>query len=95
MQAETPEARSALVENLPMLRERLAEQGIRIDRFDVDLMDHSDRQQQQSLGDQPRGESSKRTQPEPGTSPRAGVAVREATSVSSAGGGPAGLNVVV
>jgi flagellar hook-length control protein FliK len=37
LEAETPAARSLLLENLPMLRERLAEQNIRIDRFDVDL----------------------------------------------------------
>ncbi|MEX2026931.1 MAG: flagellar hook-length control protein FliK, partial [Pirellulaceae bacterium] len=38
LEAETPTARTALIENLPALRERLAEQGIRIERFDVDLM---------------------------------------------------------
>jgi flagellar hook-length control protein FliK len=38
MEAETSAARSALIENLPALRERLAEQGVRIERFDVDLM---------------------------------------------------------
>ena len=39
MEAETPAARTALLDSLPVLRERLAEQGIRIDQFDVDLMD--------------------------------------------------------
>jgi flagellar hook-length control protein FliK len=38
MEAETSAARTALIENLPALRERLAEQGVRIERFDVDLM---------------------------------------------------------
>jgi flagellar hook-length control protein FliK len=41
VETETPAARSVLIENLPALRERLAEQGVRIERFDVDLMQHS------------------------------------------------------
>lgn len=41
LEAETPAAQSLLLDNLPMLRERLAEQNIRIERFDVDLMDRS------------------------------------------------------
>jgi len=40
LETETSSARTALIENLPALRERLAEQGIRIERFDVDLMQH-------------------------------------------------------
>lgn len=42
IEAETAMARSLILENMPVLRERLAEQGIRVDQFDVDL---SDRQQ--------------------------------------------------
>ncbi|HUE71345.1 MAG TPA: flagellar hook-length control protein FliK [Pirellulaceae bacterium] len=38
LEAETQVARAALIEQLPTLRERLGEQGIRIERFDVDLM---------------------------------------------------------
>jgi flagellar hook-length control protein FliK len=38
LEAETDVARAAIVDNLPALRERLAEQGVRIERFDVDLM---------------------------------------------------------
>jgi flagellar hook-length control protein FliK len=38
LEAETAEARTALLDNLAALRERLAELGIRIERFDVDLM---------------------------------------------------------
>ncbi len=38
LEAETSAARAAILENLPQLRERLAEQGIRIDRFDVELL---------------------------------------------------------
>ncbi|MBC7856281.1 MAG: flagellar hook-length control protein FliK [Pirellulaceae bacterium] len=38
LETETEAARSTLVSNLPALRERLAEQGVRIERFDIDLM---------------------------------------------------------
>lgn len=41
LEAETAAARTVLVESLPQLRERLAEQGIQIERFDVDLMNQS------------------------------------------------------
>ena len=40
-QTETTQARDALVDNLPALRERLAEQNIQVDQFDVDLFDSS------------------------------------------------------
>ncbi|MFT5527490.1 MAG: flagellar hook-length control protein FliK, partial [Pirellulaceae bacterium] len=39
IEAETPAARAALLENVNDLRQRLAEQGIRIEQFDVDLND--------------------------------------------------------
>jgi flagellar hook-length control protein FliK len=39
VEAETPAARNLLLENLPDLRERLAQQNIHIQQFDVDLMD--------------------------------------------------------
>jgi flagellar hook-length control protein FliK len=38
LETENSAAKTALLDNLPALRERLAEQGLRIDRFDVDLM---------------------------------------------------------
>lgn len=41
METETEAARASLVSNLPALRERLAEQGIRVERFDIDLMQQS------------------------------------------------------
>ena len=39
LEADTPMARSLLMDNLPVLRERLAEQGIRVEQFDVELLD--------------------------------------------------------
>lgn len=56
LETETSSARTVLVENLPALRERLAEQGVRIERFDVDLM------QQPSGG--PAGQPQDRSPPE-------------------------------
>lgn len=38
LETETADARAAILENLPALRERLADQGVRVERFDVDLM---------------------------------------------------------
>jgi flagellar hook-length control protein FliK len=37
IEADTPAARSALLDSLPVLRERLAEQQIRVEKFDVDV----------------------------------------------------------
>ncbi len=37
LEAETPAARRLLLDNLPALRERLAEQNVRVERFDVDV----------------------------------------------------------
>ena len=42
-ETETPAARNLLLDNLPALRERLAQQDIKVQQFDVDLMDSSRR----------------------------------------------------
>jgi flagellar hook-length control protein FliK len=39
LEAETTSARNLLLDNLPALRERLAEQNIKVERFDVDVRD--------------------------------------------------------
>lgn len=41
VQAETTSARNLLLDNLPTLRDRLAQQDIKVQNFDVDLMDRS------------------------------------------------------
>lgn len=41
LEADTTSARVALLDNLPALRERLAEQNVRVERFDVDVRDES------------------------------------------------------
>jgi len=50
LETETSAARAALIDNLPALRERLAEQGVRVERFEVDLM----QQQSGGMPDRPR-----------------------------------------
>lgn len=68
VEADTPAARTLLLENLPLLRERLAELGMRVDQFDVDLTDRhaggtpeglprNDRRQEE---DRPRSEDRSR-----------------------------------
>jgi flagellar hook-length control protein FliK len=52
LEAETASARNVLLENLPALRERLAEQNIKVERFDVDVRD----QQRQAPGEQFAGQ---------------------------------------
>ncbi len=41
VEAETPTARNLLLDNLPALRDRLAQQDIKIEQFNVDLSDRS------------------------------------------------------
>jgi len=64
LEAETSAARTILLDNLPALRERLAEQEIRIEKFDVDVRDEG-RQQPDNPGTEDR--KSNRPQQESGT----------------------------
>lgn len=74
--AETETARAILLENVPALRDRLAEQSIRLERFDVDLSDQTvggapqqsrdDRQPHETAGWSPRrGNAARRDAPAP------------------------------
>jgi flagellar hook-length control protein FliK len=60
IETETPAARQALTDGLPALRDRLAEQNIRVERFDVDLFNSGGgasqmpQQQYDQGGDGPR-----------------------------------------
>jgi flagellar hook-length control protein FliK len=93
LEAETSAARTALIDNLPALRERLAEQGVRIERFDVDLMqrqpggtpDQPGGRQQEPLSDQFRLSPPR---------PRSQSGVSTLPSSVSAGSAD-GLNVIV
>jgi flagellar hook-length control protein FliK len=59
IEAETTAARQLLLDNLPVLRQRLAEQGVRVEQFDVDLTDR----QPGGLPDGPANEQQRDTQP--------------------------------
>ncbi len=95
LHTETDAARTAIIENLPALREKLAEQGVRIERFDVDLMqrqtggmpDQSGGRQPESAESQPRFVPSSRNTVSNPSAP----SVIAPTAVGTAGG----LNVIV
>jgi flagellar hook-length control protein FliK len=53
VETETAAARQALLDNLPTLRDRLAEQNVRIERFDVDVR-HDSSGEQANSGPQQR-----------------------------------------
>ena len=60
LETETQHARQLLLDNLPALRERLAGQDIRIERFDVDVQDDSNGNRQHQAEDRqhaPEGEA--------------------------------------
>jgi flagellar hook-length control protein FliK len=61
VEVETNDARTILLENLPALRERLAEQGLRLEKFDVEL---SQREPEQRGGDLPDQSRERQSPPE-------------------------------
>jgi len=62
LETETSAARAILLDNLPALRERLAEQEIRIEKFDVNVRDEGGQQP-----DHPGTEDRKTNRPQPET----------------------------
>lgn len=54
LETETHAARSILMEHLPTLRDRLAEQGIRVEQFDIDLHERMPGGTQEGTADQQR-----------------------------------------
>jgi len=94
LEAETPAARSMLLENLPALKERLAEHNIKVDHFQVDLFGQS----AGGLPDRP-AENGDRRQNNPAAPPRGksgpqGVEVSAPAPVATRGQGGQ-LNVVI
>jgi flagellar hook-length control protein FliK len=61
LETETPAARRVLLDNLPSLRDRLAEQNIRIEKFDVDVRRDGSGGQQQPAPQQRDQQSSQWT----------------------------------
>lgn len=94
IETETALSRTLLLDNLPMLRERLAEQGVRVERFDVDIF----QQPRGGTGDNPGDPRSDTPRPNPQTLRRDDPAESPTAAETSSGHVPAetqGLNVVV
>jgi flagellar hook-length control protein FliK len=77
IEAETSTTRKVLLDNLPALRERLAQQEIRVDRFDVDV-------RQDGAGSQPDWQARERHEHRPSDAPRQHVARRSASTPAAA-----------
>ena len=97
VEAETPTARNLLLDNLPALRERLAQQDIKVKQFDVALMDRSPGGSPEQMADQTHSQryGGSDTAPQ-----RTNDADRDAKPVSAAGsvnrpGEGTQLNVVI
>ncbi len=71
LEAETQAARTILLENLPALRDRLAEQDIRIEKFDVDVREESSRGSYDPAGDDPHRDGGGEEEPSGGASKQA------------------------
>lgn len=100
LQTENANARKLLLDHLPALRDRLAEQNIRVDRFDVDVRqdgaggqaDARGWQQQQHSQHQPDQSAPRRPIP---TQPKASAVAPPERTTSVPTVGDAGLNLIV
>ena len=94
IEAESPASHALLIENLPALRERLTEQNIRIERFDVGLLGQSPGQSQEQ---QSRNAFGERGSPrEPGRTSRLDVGANpQQRRVAGDSAGSGHLNVIV
>jgi flagellar hook-length control protein FliK len=99
LEAETTTARSLLLNNLPLLRERLAGQNIKIERFDVDL--RQDARGQESPNQAPNFTGSRQNLPQQASSNRSSATTSPEHDHSTASSGSIGaveqgwINVVV
>ncbi|MGD0516620.1 MAG: flagellar hook-length control protein FliK [Thermoguttaceae bacterium] len=84
LEAETKEAKNLLLENLPALRDRLAQQNIKIQKFDVDLRDPSSGGMSQQTTDQAESGSSGGGYRPPQPQTKESGAATEITSAGSA-----------
>ena len=63
VEADNPTARNLLLDNLPALRDRLAQQDIKIEQFNVELTDHSSSGLPEQTADQARSQNRGGRQP--------------------------------
>jgi flagellar hook-length control protein FliK len=98
IEAQTPEAKQVLIDSLPALREKLSEQNLRVEKFDVDL---SNSGQQQGSPQMPDRQFEQAFRPAPRN--MGGDVRQQPTSVAAttvdtgpaAASGDGGLNIVV
>jgi flagellar hook-length control protein FliK len=94
LEAETPAARTILLENVQVLHDRLAEQGMRIERFDVDLLDH--RPPGDSSGfEQPRSRDQESRQQSHSNGNQPDSHEAESPRMGTRGGSTGNLNIIV
>jgi flagellar hook-length control protein FliK len=96
LEAETSSARNLLLDNLPALRERLAEQNIKVERFDVDVREEqrqSSREQWTGQPDVPR--QGQRERPRGQEIKRAGAIAASESRGAIRGDSARELNIVI
>jgi flagellar hook-length control protein FliK len=95
IQTETDAARTAILDNLPTLRDRLADQGVRIERFDVDLMQRQPGGMPDQSGGRQQGNSpAPMLQIAPAPPPRPTVTVSQSIAPPTSDTA-SGLNVII
>lgn len=99
LQTENANARRLLLDHLPALRDRLAEQNIRVDRFDVDVRRDGTGSQADTRGSQQQAFQHQPEQPAPRRQSAPQVQGREALQTTPIAIAPsvsdAGLNLIV
>ena len=96
MEVETQAARHALLDNLPALRERLAQQDIRVEQFDIDLSKDSTGGMPRQPSDQPQSDNQSGRRSSQPSGPQAVPATESTEPTQTApNGGASQLNVVV
>jgi flagellar hook-length control protein FliK len=98
LEAETPAARNLLLDSLPALRERLAQQDIRIEKFDVDVRQEGGNAGSGQTDDRTAGQSGEQQQNRPRTggnrAPTTSTPIA-ARAIATAGSAATGLDVRV
>lgn len=96
LEAETPAARNLLLDSLPALRERLAQQDIRIEKFDVDVRQEGGNAGSGQTDDRTADQSGERQQHRPrSTSNHTPATPVVARAIAASGSAAAGLDVRV
>jgi flagellar hook-length control protein FliK len=99
LQTENANARRLLLDHLPALRDRLAEQNIRVDRFDVDVRREGTGGQTDTRGSQQQQFQHQPDQPAPRRQAQPQVRTREVTAPERTAITPSvsdtGLNLIV